>query len=332
MNPVTPELVSTVLPVHNRRTLLGEAVTSVLGQSYRPIEIIIVDDGSTDDTLEAARSMACEQPSLIRVLTQRRAGPGAARERGRRAVRGEFVQYLDSDDLLAPDKFERQVAALRNDPGADISYGGTRRYRRGGTVTDRHIRATGCALERLFPNVLQARLWATSTPLYRRSLVERAGAWQPLWAEEDWEYDCRMATLSPRLHYVAASICDVRDHEHGQMHRNESLRLERFRDMARARELILNHARCLDTTGATYQYQHLLRAVFLLARQCAALGLEPEARRLLALLRGTPASVRWRQLDVRLYDTLSRVAGYRTLGRLSAQLDRVRDRLKAAAP
>ena len=96
-------LVSTIIPVHNRPSLLREAVASVLAQTYRPIEIIIVDDGSTDETGREAEALA-ECHSEVRAIHRENGGPGAARETGRLAARGEFIQYLDSDDLLLPEQ------------------------------------------------------------------------------------------------------------------------------------------------------------------------------------------------------------------------------------
>ena len=105
-------LVSTIIPVHNRPALLREAVASVLAQTYRPIEIIIVDDGSTDETGTRSGGLGGSH-SEVRTIHRENGGPGAARETGRLAARGEFIQYLDSDDLLLPIKFELQVAGLR---------------------------------------------------------------------------------------------------------------------------------------------------------------------------------------------------------------------------
>src|SRR5438094_204673 len=102
-----PAVVTTIIPVHNRPLMLREAVASVVAQAYRPIEIIIVDDGSTDDTARVADELAND---FTRVIHQANAGPGAAREAGRLVARGEFIQHLDSDDLLLQRKFELQVA------------------------------------------------------------------------------------------------------------------------------------------------------------------------------------------------------------------------------
>src|SRR5258708_33538471 len=115
-------LVSTVIPVFNRASMLREAVASVLGQTYRPIEIVIVDDGSTDNTTEAAQGLAAGYPE-IRVIHQPNAGVGQAREAGRLAARGDYIQHLDSDDLLLPGKFALQVAALEDRPQCRAGYG-----------------------------------------------------------------------------------------------------------------------------------------------------------------------------------------------------------------
>ena len=115
-----PALVSTIIPVHNRAALLRQAVASVLEQTYRPIEIVIVNDGSSDDTAVVADELARQATVPITVVHQANAGPGAARQRGLEVARGHFVQFLDSDDLLLPRKFALQVAALQQEPECSI--------------------------------------------------------------------------------------------------------------------------------------------------------------------------------------------------------------------
>src|SRR5262245_8057707 len=206
-------LVSTIIPVYNRPALLREAVSSVLAQIYRPIEIIIVDDGSTDATPETAQAFAAAHPAEIHWLRITNGGPGAAREAGRQMARGEFIQYLDSDDLLSPEKFERQVLGLRECPDCAISYGQTQYTDIDEGMSESPWKRTGDVIETLFPSLLVERWWGTSTPLYRRALTDRGGAWTTLRNEEDWEYDCRLGKYGVQLHYCPALVSTERSHK-----------------------------------------------------------------------------------------------------------------------
>ncbi|HEX2061491.1 MAG TPA: glycosyltransferase family A protein, partial [Thermoanaerobaculia bacterium] len=211
MASAAPGLVTTIIPVFNRPVMLREAVESVLAQTYRPIEVVVVDDGSTDDTPAVADALAAAHPE-VRVIHQPNRGVGLAREAGRLAARGEFIQHLDSDDVLYPRKFELQVAGLRAHPECGASYGWTKSRLPDGTFEAAPAKRTGERIETMFPAMLAQRWWHTPTPLYRASLVERAGAWLGLQNEEDWEYDARVASAGVRLHYVADWLVEVRHH------------------------------------------------------------------------------------------------------------------------
>lgn len=101
--------VSVVIPTYNRARWLPETVASVLGQSVPPLEVLIVDDGSTDDTATVCAGM----PPPVRYLRQANAGVGAARNRGIREARGDFVALVDSDDVWEPAKLEAQLELHR---------------------------------------------------------------------------------------------------------------------------------------------------------------------------------------------------------------------------
>lgn len=104
--------VSVIIPTFNCASFIGEAVESVLGQSYKDFEIIVVDDGSTDKTAD----VLMRYDGNIRYLFQENAGVSAARNRGLRVASGEFVAYLDADDVWYEDKLEQQIALLDRHP------------------------------------------------------------------------------------------------------------------------------------------------------------------------------------------------------------------------
>jgi len=106
-------LVSVIIPTFNRASFLGEALDSVFSQTYRPLEVIVVDEASEDETPR----LVSRYP-VIYVRKGRREGPAAARNRGLGLARGELIAFLDSDDLWLPEKVARQVAFFRENPQA----------------------------------------------------------------------------------------------------------------------------------------------------------------------------------------------------------------------
>ena len=111
--------VSVIVPVYNGAKFLSEAVASIRRQNYHPLEIIIVDDGSTDETAELVTGLGKD----IRYAYQRNSGPAAARNKGLDMARGEIIAFLDVDDLWPPDKLRIQVARLVNDSSLDVVLG-----------------------------------------------------------------------------------------------------------------------------------------------------------------------------------------------------------------
>lgn len=315
-------LVTTIIPVFNRPAMLAEAVASVLAQTYRPIEIVIVDDGSTDDTPRVADALAIEHAGIVRVIHQENRGVALTREAGRLAARGEFVQHLDSDDLLLPRKFELQVTGLLAHPACGASYGWTRwRTADGSAVDERPAKRSGERIATMFPAMLQSRWWDTPSPLYRRSVIDAAGAWLPLRVEEDWEYDARIASLDVRLHFVDDWVCEVRRHAEG--HLSGQATAAALRDRAVAHEQILRHAQRFGITTDAPEMQHFARELFLLARQCGAAGLVAESRRLFDLAREAsgPAASR---LQFRAYRAVAAIAGWSAAGKIATLADRLR--------
>jgi glycosyltransferase involved in cell wall biosynthesis len=112
-------LISCIVPVYNGEPYLAEALDSILAQTHRPLEIIVVDDGSTDGTATVVSSYG----SQIQYIKQGNAGPATARNLGLNIARGDYVAFLDADDLWHPEKMERQMARFRDRLELDICVG-----------------------------------------------------------------------------------------------------------------------------------------------------------------------------------------------------------------
>jgi len=319
-------LVSTIIPVFNRPDQLPEAVSSALQQNYRPIEIIIVDDGSTDGlTSEIAQRLAEANPGIIRFATQKNGGPGVAREHGRQLAKGEFVQYLDSDDILLPQKFERQVGALNESTDADVAYGKTRYRHADGRVEPDAWKGSGTRRATMFPEFLNERWWDTPNPLYRTSICLKAGPWSELRLEEDWEYDCRVAARGGKLVWVPDFVCEVRAHGGERLSAGSNDDPQRMRTRARSHTLIWQHALEAGLPySAPQSVGNFARSLFLLSRQCGAAGLPQESKELLALATTAAAGGRARKIDIKLYEILALCIGWRAAGRFAAWLDQTR--------
>ncbi len=268
--------------------------------------------------------LAESYPKEIRVIHQANAGAGLAREAGRQAARGEFIQHLDSDDLLLPRKFERQVAGLHEHPECSVSYGKTRYRHADGRLEPEPWKASGMKVETMFPLFLLFRWWDTPTPLYRASLCQQAGPWTDLRIDEDWEYDCRIASLGGRLHYCEEFVVEVRDHNDHRLCRGLALDPWRMRERARARTLMFSHGRRANIDENSPEMKAVARELFLLARQCGAAGLERESRELFSLSREASGQLRAEGLDYKAYHFLARILGWSQLGKLACYSDSLR--------
>jgi GT2 family glycosyltransferase len=320
VNEFVPNLVSTIIPVHNRAGMLREAVDSVLAQSWRPIEIIIADDGSDDDTVELGRKLEDQNPGLVHYLWNPNGGAGVAREHGRQRARGEFIQYLDSDDTLWPEKFAHQVAALRAQPECGAAYGHIRLCPEDGEPASKPHKWSGRRIETLFPAMLVDRWWNTDAPLWRRSVCDRIGPWSDLRYSQDWEYDARAGALGIRLAYCQEFVCDQRHHANSRQTGSGKWlqpgdRVRFFRQL---------HA-CALQAGVrpdAPEMRHFARWVFFHARDCARLGERDAAAALCALAAQASAAP---ALGIRAFAIAGGLFGW---SRTSRWLDAARRRFR----
>ena len=316
MSTVVPDLVSTIIPVYNRPEMLQRAVDSVLAQTWRPIEIIIADDGSTDGTPALGRELAQWHPGVVTYLWNSNRGAGPAREAGRQRARGEFIQYLDSDDTLWPRKFELQVAALRARPECGAAYGQIRLCREGEPPGEKPHKWSGRELPTLFPWLLVDRWWNTDAPLWRRSVCDAIGPWSDLRYSQDWEYDARAGALGVKLAYCPEFVTD--QHHHGTTRQTGHGRWLQPPDRVQFFSLLLQHARRAGVPATCPEMRHFSRWAFSHARLCGALGDAKASTQLLAIAAEAAAGP---ALDLRSYRAVATLLGWCRLGRFSASLE-----------
>ncbi len=181
--------VSVIIPTYNRAALVKEAVASVLAQSWQDLEVLVVDDGSTDGTAAALASFAAQ----IRLLRRAsRGGVSAARNAGIQAARGKWLAFLDSDDLWLPEKLARQMAFLAAHPDLNLCQTEETWVRRGVRVNQplSHRKVGG----RIFFASLERCLVSPSAVILHRRLFEQHGAFdEDLPAAEDYDLWLRLA-------------------------------------------------------------------------------------------------------------------------------------------
>lgn len=214
---MTAPLVSVVIPVFNAERYLAESAASVLGQGWPEIELLLVDDGSTDDSPRIARELAADP--RVRLLSEENGGPARARNAGIRASRGEFVAFLDADDLWLPGKLRRQIPLFSEAPSPDVVY--SQRLM---------MDADGRALEGFRPpvpsGVVLDLLWVDnfvcmSSAVVRRDLFDRVGFFdEGLRMSEDFDFWLRAAVVG-RFRGIGEPLVKYRVHSAQTSRRTE---------------------------------------------------------------------------------------------------------------
>lgn len=229
--------ISVVIPTYNRGAYLGDAVRSVLEQSYPKVEIIVADDGSTDNTAEVLDQFG---GSVHYVLLPHQGQPAATRNAGLREAHGEFVAFLDSDDLFMPEKFRLQLAAFEAHPEAGLIYSNGHFFR------DANTQPTGYLLDGLptpsgnvFAELLRGNFLSTPTVLIRRACLERVGFYDErpdFFAVEDYDLWLRIAAEFSII-YVPGDVAAVRRHGKSISHDIAALRKRMLSVLAKTEQL-----------------------------------------------------------------------------------------------
>jgi glycosyltransferase involved in cell wall biosynthesis len=202
--------VSVIIPNFNNSNYIAKAVQSVIDQTYSPYEIVVVDDGSTDDSREVIGSFG----NQVRYIWQENQGLGGARNTGIFAAGGDFVGLLDADDQWQPDYLERMVALMNQHPEAAVYYCQAQGMDSDGHHLPQFFGGPPIPADQMYPTLLRANFLIPSTILMRRSIVLNAGLFdQQLRSCEDWDLWLR---ILPEIHFVGISDNLVRYRLHAK--------------------------------------------------------------------------------------------------------------------
>jgi glycosyltransferase involved in cell wall biosynthesis len=279
--------VSVVIPTYNRAHIVGEAVASVLAQRFDDLEVVVVDDGSTDGTGAAIASV---RDPRLRYVAGRHAGVAAARNLGVKHARGELVAFLDSDDLWRADKLTHEVGFLGRHPEADAVFSDLEKLDGARTYPSfmRETSVFASYLERgPYPNgvmlstrdmrliLLQEVPIKPSALTVRRTAFERAGAFDESWSSsEDWEFLLRFAR-DHRIGYVDRPLAVLRVGD-DSLHRVDQARGERamIRLLLRERAMLRSDHEALEAVqrGLVSRVKHYGWHYVDVGRRSAAAG------------------------------------------------------------
>lgn len=215
-------LVSVIIPAYKAEKHIRNSVCSVLNQSYKRIEVIIIVDGSEDNTLTVAKSLASSQ---VKVVYQRNKGAGAARNRGLREAQGDFVQYMDADDVISSKKVEEQVKILSSDPSC-VSVCSTVYFFDGEDYTTKTNKPSPYLYDTDDTADFLVNLWGgyngvggmiqPNAYLIPREISEKAGPWEEFYSpDDDGEYFCRILLNSDGIRVAQNGINYYRKYRTG---------------------------------------------------------------------------------------------------------------------
>lgn len=200
---MTQPLVSIIIPCYNAEAWVAQALESALAQTWEHKEIILVNDGSRDGSLPVAKRF---ESRGVQVVDRPNRGASAARNHGLRLARGDFIQYLDADDLISPQKIELQLARLTKAPSGSLAtcrWGRFTHDPRAARFVDTLVFQDFTPLEWLLVHVSDARMMHPAAWLVPRPVAERVGPWdETLSLNDDGEYFARAVRLSSGLAFT----------------------------------------------------------------------------------------------------------------------------------
>ena len=205
-------LVSVVIPVYNGEPFIADCLQSVHEQTYRPLEVIVVDDGSTDRSLEIVK----RSPGEIKIITQQHRDVSGARNAGIREAAGAYIALLDQDDLWRPDKLIKQIDVFRQHPEIDLVFTDLIKFFPSGKrhhAADKDRLARSLTDDNLFAKLVRKNVLMPSSVMARRKSILDAGLFDEAFKTcGDYELWLRMAALGMKFRYLPEPLTLYRHH------------------------------------------------------------------------------------------------------------------------
>jgi len=266
-------LVTVIIPVYNAGEYLAQTINTVLAQTWQNLEIIIVDDGSTDNSLAIAKK---HEGKNIKVFSQQNAGSGVARNRGIKEASGDYIQFLDADDLLSVNKIADQLISLNNNPGK-VAVCSTVHFLDGedpfkntpSAYEDSFLCTTDYPADFLINlyggdnnrgSMIQTGAWLTPA-----NIIEKAGKWSEFYSpDDDGDYFCRVLLASTGIVY--ADNCFVYYRKYAQNNNLASIKTEQALD-GKIQSFLIKKQHLLNATNSLTAKKALAHSAMDLAIQ-----------------------------------------------------------------
>jgi GT2 family glycosyltransferase len=274
--------ISVVVPAYNAESTILKTITSVQQQTFADFELIIINDGSTDGTLELLSTL---EDSRLKIFSYENGGLSVARNRGISQATGEFIAFLDADDLWTPDKLELQLAALKQHPEAGVAYSWTHFMDEQGESfhADQPIFFEG----NVYPQLLVNNFLASgSNPLIRKQAIDFAGEFDPsVSGAADWDYWLR---LSAHWHFVVVPKPQIfyRQSSSSMSSRVEFMEECQINVIERAFKSAPKELQSLKSQSLSYIYQYSIKLC--LARISGTEGAKQAVQKLIKAVRIYP--------------------------------------------
>lgn len=191
--------ISVIIPCYNVSQYIYDCLNSVANQTYSNIEVLCVDDGSADDTFQVLEKLKQEKFPQIQILSQKNSGASVARNHGLSKSTGDYIQFLDADDIILPNKLEKQVELVKQNNYPAIVVGSAIEQDENGVILKKRVYDT--TPDNCWMNLLNADMGDTCANLFKRETLQKVGTWNEN-LKSSQEYDLMFRILKVDSHIV----------------------------------------------------------------------------------------------------------------------------------